>query len=292
LRGAELSETPIQAVKIPFAATTLPGYLCLADNSGKTRPLLIIQTGFDGTGEELYFLYSSAALARGYNCLLFEGPGQGQVIREQKLFFRANWETVITPVVDFALRQKVVEPERIGLMGLSMGGYLVPRAAAFEHRIKAVIANPGIYDFHGLFLKGTPPNFEEILDSKEGSVAIDKQIAKLMETNTSMRWMFNDGMWKFGASSPSDFIRKTRPYNMNGTAENITCPTLIVDSESDKQSPGQAKKLYDALRSQKEFMLFTNEEGAGEHCQEGAKMISNERVLNWLDGIFGLTKAR
>jgi dipeptidyl aminopeptidase/acylaminoacyl peptidase len=113
-----------------------------------------------------------------------------------------------------------------------------------------------------------------------------------MEANTSIRWTFNDGMWKFGANTPSDLLRKTRPYSMKGVAEKITCPALIVDSESDTNKPGQAQKLYDALRSPKHFMLFTNEEGAGEHCQEGAKVISNERILNWLDGIFGLTKAR
>lgn len=292
LKGAELSATPIKPVKIPFERTTLPGYLCLADNSGRRRPLLIIQTGFDGTGEELYFLYAYAALQRGYHCLIFEGPGQGQVIREQQMIFRPDWETVVTPVVDFAVKQKGVDPARIALMGISMGGYLAPRAAAFEHRVKALIANGGIYDFHTPFVKSGPPNIEAILDSKEGSEAIDRLIATTMRAQTSVRWMMNDGMWKFGAKSPSDFMRKTRPYNMKDVAEKILCPTLIVDSEGDKNLAGQAQRLYDALRCQKEFMLFTNREAAGEHCQEGAKMISNERVLNWLDGVFGKKKSR
>ena len=76
-KAAKLSERPIKFVRIPFEKTTLPGYLCLVDSSGKKRPLLIIHSGFDGTAEELYFEIGLNALKRGFNCLLFEGPGQG-----------------------------------------------------------------------------------------------------------------------------------------------------------------------------------------------------------------------
>ena len=66
---------------------------------------------------------------------------------------------------------------------------------------------------------------------------------------------------------------------------------LIVDSEADKDMPGQAPKLYDALRSQKDFIMFTKEEGAEEHCQMGAILISNARILDWLDDIMMRGKA-
>lgn len=281
IKAAKLSDTPIIPVEIPFEGTTLPGYLCLVDNSGVKRPLLIIQTGFDGTAEELYFQNAYFALKRGYNCLLFEGPGQGRVIREQKIPFRPNWETVVTPVVDFALKQKEVDPERIALMGISFGGYFVPRAAAFEHRIKACIANGGVYDFHAV--TRLTPDEEDLLDTKEGSEEIDKEIYKQMKTNPSMRWVFGNGMFTFGAKSPGEWLRMTRPYTMKGTADKIKCQMLVVDSEEDKDMPGQAKQLYDVLKSSKDFMLFTKEEGAEEHCQIGAVTLSNERILDWLD---------
>lgn len=283
LKGAKLSPRPIKPVEIPFEGTTLPGYLCLVDKSGLKRPLLIIHTGFDGTAEELYFSNVYAALERGYNCLLFEGPGQGRVLREQKILFRPNWETVVTPVVNFALKQKEVDSKRIALIGISFGGYLAPRAVAFEHRIKACIANGGVYDFHANAMRNGPPNFEQLLDNKEEAEAIDKEIYETMKKDATMRWVFNDGMWKFGAKTPSAWLRATRPYHLREVADKITCPMLIVDSEDDKDLPGQAKQLYEALRCPKEFMLFTREEGAGEHCQIGASMISNERILNWLD---------
>src|SRR5581483_1529043 len=78
---------PIIQVEIPFEDTTLPGYLCLVDRTDKVRPLLLLQSGFDGTKEELFFSTGEAALRRGYNCLIFEGPGQGEVIRREKIPF-------------------------------------------------------------------------------------------------------------------------------------------------------------------------------------------------------------
>jgi len=282
LKFARLADQPIRPVEIPFEGTTLPGYLALVDNSGKKRPLLIIQTGFDGTAEELYYSNAVFALRRGYNVLLFEGPGQGRVIREQKIPFRPNWETVVTPVVDFALKRREVERDNIALMGISFGGYLVPRAAAFEHRLKACIANGGVYDMHRVVMKR--PGMEQALDDPQASAEIDSEIYKMMETDPALRWAFGNGMFTFDAKSPTDWMRKTRPYTMKDVAGNIRCDMLVVDSEDDKDMPGQARQLYDTLKGPREFMLFTREEGAGEHCQIGAALLSNARILDWLDG--------
>lgn len=283
LKSAKLSEHPIKFVRIPFEETTLPGYLCLVDNSGKKRPLLIIHSGFDGTAEELYFEIGSLAVKRGFNCLLFEGPGQGEVIRKQKIPFRPNWESVVTPVVDFALQLPGVDPERIGLIGFSFGGYLAPRSVAFEHRIKLCIADGGVYDFYENAMKKCPPNMEKILSNKETSKEFNKEIMESMSTDVDVGWFFANGMFTFGAKSPSEFLLMLKPYNMKDCAEKINCIMLVVDSEGDKDLPGQAKQLFNALKCPKKYMLFTKEEGAGEHCQMGAIMISNERILNWLD---------
>ena len=283
LKAAKLSEQPVKFVRIPFEKTALPGYLCLVDNSRKKRPLLIIHSGFDGTAEELYFEIGFLAVKRGYNCLLFEGPGQGEVIRKQKIPFRPNWETVVTPVVDFALKLPEVDPDRIGLIGFSFGGYLAPRAAAFEHRIKLCIANGGVYDFYKNTIKKFPSNMEDILRNKEASLEFDKEIMGSMKTNVDTGWFFANSMFTFKAKTPSKFLLMLKPYNMKDCAEKINCNMLVIDSEGDKDLPGQAKQLYNALKCPKKYMLFTKEEGAGEHCQMGAIMISNERILNWLD---------
>ncbi|NCC26231.1 MAG: alpha/beta hydrolase, partial [Deltaproteobacteria bacterium] len=103
LAAAGLSGGLIEHVRIPYEQTTLPGYFVTPDKSGKNRPLLLIQTGLDATAEDLYFILAAQAVKRGYNCLIFEGPGQGEMISLQKLPFRHDWEKVVTPVVDYAL---------------------------------------------------------------------------------------------------------------------------------------------------------------------------------------------
>ena len=284
-KAAKTSHKPIRFVRIPFGKTTMPGYLCLVDNSGKKRPLLIIHSGFDGTGEELYFEIARLAVKRGFNCLLFEGPGQGEMIRVQKIPFRPDWENVVTPVVDYALKLPETDPQRIGLIGFSMGGYLAPRAVAFEHRIKACVADGGVYDFYANAIKKCPPDIKEILGNKEASEAFNKDIMSILDTDVDVGWFFGNGMFTFGVKSPTAFLEKLRPYNMKAYADKIKCPVLVVDSDNDKDMPGQAKQLYDALQCPKKYLLFTTAEGAGDHCQMGAIMISNEKILNWLEDV-------
>lgn len=283
IKGAQFSEYSIKPIKIPFEDTTLPGYLMKVDTSTKKRPLLIIHSGFDGTSEELYFEIGALALERGYNCLLFEGPGQGGVIRQQKIPFRPNWETVVTPVVDFALELPEVDADRIGLIGISFGGYFAPRAVAFEHRIKVCVANGGIYDFYENMIRKFPPDTEDILKDHDASLEFDKETKEVMKKNVDIEFFFANGMYTFGTKSPSELIRMLKPYNMREFAKNIQCTMLVVDSEGDQDLPGQAAELYQALECPKEYMLFTKLEGAEEHCQMGAIMISGERILNWLD---------
>ena len=117
--------------RYPYEGTTLPGWFFRAADAAEPAPTLIVQQGRDGWSEHCLDI-AMAAVKRGYNCLLFEGPGQGKVLRLQGLPFRPDWENVVTPVVDWVVARNDVDPARLGLVGLSMGGALVPRAAAFE----------------------------------------------------------------------------------------------------------------------------------------------------------------
>jgi len=282
-RAAELAEHPILPVEIPFGGSSLPGYFCLVDKSRARRALLIAHSGFDGTAEEIYFGIACFAVKRGYNVLLFEGPGQGRVIREQGLPFRPDWENVVGPVIDYALTRKEVDPKKIALMGISFGGYLAPRAAAFEKRIKACIANGGVYNMHAT--ARLTPEEEKYLNTPQGAEEIDRAIYEKMKVDPSLRWAMGNGMFTFHARTPSDWLKMTRAYTMKDVAAKITCPTLVVDSEGDKDMPGQARKLFEAIKCSKSFILFTKEEGAEEHCQMGALLISNARILDWLDDV-------
>ncbi|MEI8083907.1 MAG: hypothetical protein WCI74_18875, partial [Actinomycetes bacterium] len=100
--GAALMEHPPQVIQIPFEQTTLPGYFFTVDDNPRPRATVILIGGYDSTAEESYFFNAAAALARGYNVLTFDGPGQGAALVDQGLLMRPDWENVLPPVVDFA----------------------------------------------------------------------------------------------------------------------------------------------------------------------------------------------
>ncbi len=288
-RAGKLFEPQFEVMEIPYEKTTLPGYFLKSDVSDKPKPTIIIHSGFDGTGEELYFDGGAAAIRRGYNCLLFEGPGQGRVIREQNIKFRPDWEAVITPVIDFVLTREDVDAKKIALYGQSFGGYLAPRAVAFEHRINAVIANGGIYDFFEPMLAKMELSREELMKwISSAPHELDDAIYEAMKNDSETRWGTQDGMWKFGADTPHELFHKESEYTLEGVSDKIECHMLVIDSEKEQFFACQPKKLYDALQSPKDLILFTAEEAAEEHCQIGAASLSHQKIFDWLDKIFDL----
>jgi len=112
-----------------------------------------------------------------------------------------------------------------------------------------------------------------------------------METVTGLRWAITQGVWSFGASGIIDFIEKTKLATMEGIAEQIKCPCLVLEGEADMFFLNQPQKIYDALVSPNTLIRFTSEDGAENHCQSGAMSYLREVVFNWLDEIFMLRQA-
>jgi pimeloyl-ACP methyl ester carboxylesterase len=272
--AAALLDTPARALRIPYEDTTLPGYLFLVDDSGTPRPTLIYHGGYDSTLEENYFALAAGALRRGYNVLTFDGPGQGSTVRDQGLRFRPDWEAVVTPAVDFALTAPEVDAERLVLVGTSLGGYLAARAAAFEHRIAALVLHDGVDDFH------------EVAEATASRAASTPGgIEALMAQNTMVRWVVRNGRWTFGVSDFDQLVKASEAYTLAGIADRITCPTLVLDAENDVFFKGQPQRLLGELTCQKELILFREDEGAGEHCHEGALSLFHQRTFDWLDTV-------
>jgi hypothetical protein len=163
MKSLPLFDPPIEAVKIPYENTELHGFFIRGKSTSQKRPLLILANGSDGSLLDMWLWGGAGALARGYDCLTFDGPGQGYALWKQKLCFRADWEKVITPVVDYALSRPEVDPKRIALQGISQGGFWVPRALAFEKRIAAGIADPGVVDVSTSWTGALPKPLLELL---------------------------------------------------------------------------------------------------------------------------------
>lgn len=281
-KAAELFGSTWEPIEIPYEGTTLPGYFYKVDNSGTPRPTLIFHGGYDSSLEELFYFGAAAAVRRGYNCLTFDGPGQGSPIREQNLFFRHDWEKVVTPAVDYAISRPDVDGTQLVLMGMSLGGYMAARAAAFEHRIRAAIFYDGVYDFHRTIVAMLPREATAALAAGDHTL-FDTVIRNSMEGNTGLRWAITQGTWSFGLPSPAEFVLATRKWTMEGITHQIKCPCLVMEAENDMFFRGQPQQIYDRLQCPKTLIKFTAEDGAENHCQSGALAYKDEVVFNWLD---------
>ena len=93
-------------------------------------------------------------------------------------------------------------------------------------------------------------------------------------------------MWTTGVKTPFELIQKSKKCTIKEIVQNIECWTLVLEAEKDDSFPGQPKNVYDALTSPKKYLLFTEEEGAEEHCQTGSLSLSNRRIFDWLDETF------
>jgi pimeloyl-ACP methyl ester carboxylesterase len=286
-----LYDPPILPVEIRYENTTLPGYFHRVDESDTKRPLFIMHSGFDGSAEELHGEGARAGIERGYNVLTFDGPGQYGPIHRERLPFRVDWEKVVTPVVDFALTLPGVHLGKIALMGVSMGGELAPRAAAFEKRIAALIANDGLYDFGAPQMAAVPAiqraAFVAALNQKEAP-ELDRLIEEGMSKSPTSKWAGEHSRFVMGEATAHATFAKILKFNLrDGIAEKIACPTLVLEAEDDMFFKGQPQELYDHLTSPKTLMRFTVEEGAGAHCQVGAHRLAFGRIYDWLDDTLG-----
>lgn len=279
IKGLQLLKEPVTVVGIPYEGTTLKGYFFKTPLKQKA-PTILLHQGYDAPVEATKYV-AEEAVKRGYNCLLFEGPGQGLTIREKKLPFRPDWEKVVTPVVDYLLARDDVDGDNLILMGMSMGGGFAVRAAAFEHRIKYYIVNPGYMNIYDMLKDILGTKFVNLYeqDPKE----FDRKFLDLVKYDVGLRWGVYHGMWVFGAKTPSEFLTELKKYDYRGVLDQITSRMLIMDGTGETWGKGQAKALYDALKGPKDYMLFTEEDSASKHCQSGAPAISTQRMFDWLD---------
>lgn len=281
--GAALLDPPMEKIRIPYEGTTIPGYFYRVDDSGRRRPLIVHTNGSDGgapTG--VWSLGAAAALRRGYNVLTYYGPGQGLALLEQQLYFRPDWEKVVTPVLDYALTRPEVDPDRIALLGISQGGYWAPRAVAFEHRIAACVADPGVMDVATSWMRFLPPELTELLDSGD-KAEFDQAIDEGFKQEPALAADLAFRSRPYGLSSYFDVFTAVRQYNLRGVTGQIRCPVLITEPEGEQFWPGQSRQLYDALTSPKTLVTFTAAEGADLHCEPKAPGLRAQRILDWLD---------
>jgi pimeloyl-ACP methyl ester carboxylesterase len=278
----------VELVEIPFEhGQSMPGVFVVPSGSAGPLPTIVHTNGYDSNIQEMFVAHVGAALRRGYAMLLFDGPGQGRCLIRDGLPIRPDWENVVRPVIDYALERPEVDGERVVLAGWSFGGYLAPRATAFEDRIAALWADPALWDLRETLVPGLPLSDEE----KKRFPDVDREKLAPMDeylhgpdADPMVKWrLVQRGLWVNGVDSLFDYFADMTRYELSSVAQNITCPTLLTQAEGDPLA-ANAHKLLDAIGAdRKELIRFTAAEGAAGHCEGEARRLFHQRSYDWLD---------
>jgi hypothetical protein len=272
-----------ERIEIPYADTTLPGYFFRAGAASEQRRTLVFNNGSDGSVVGAWTGGIAYALARGWNAMTFDGPGQNAALVRQGLPFRPDWERVITPVVDALAARADVDEAKLALLGVSQAGYWVPRALAFEHRIAAAVADPGVVDISTTVLRHLPHPLLKLLDAGEQD-KFNRDMEWTLKISPSTRSMLALRMRPYGVTTPFEFFAACRDYALpDELIARITTPVLVTNPDNEQFWPGQSQELFDKLTSKKAIVAFSEAEGADSHCEPAASGIRSERIFDWLD---------
>jgi dienelactone hydrolase len=186
-------------------------------------------------------------------------------------------------VLDYARARADVDADRVALIGLSLGAHLAPRAASAEHRLAACVADCGAYDLYGAFLERLPgPLAGPFANGRPWATATVGRLLRVLASKPTAGWALRRGMLVHGVDDPLQLVDAMREFTLAGHAADITCPTWVCDAEGDDIS-ASAPQLVDALTCEKAYVHFSVAEGAGDHCEQGARALYHARSFAWLD---------
>lgn len=253
----------VERVEIPFEGAALPAYFVRGDGEGP-RPVAIFICGLDTT-KELWFLRARRHFAeRGVSALFIDTPGIGEALRLRKLVTRSDYEKPVDAAIDYLVERPDVDATKIGLIGSSLGGYYVARAAAFCPRLAAVVAWGAIYDYHRVWVRRLQG------DGIAGA--------------PTFQLMFITGTDTMDAA-----VEAIRDFRVADFANRITCPFLIMHGAEDKQVlMDDANEMFAAIASpDKSMVIFDGANGGAAHTQFDNHLPALQVCADWLASRIG-----
>ncbi|KAF2642237.1 alpha/beta-hydrolase [Massarina eburnea CBS 473.64] len=312
-KGVELlDDAKAYPLSIPIDdGVEIPGYLYVPVTPAKEdggHPLLINLTGGDSTQEEMFVVTAAAGPARGYAVLTFDGPGQGILLKKNKLAMKPNYEVITSQVIDYISRTESdpktshgIDLDRIAVVGASMGAYFALRSAV-DARIKACISLDPPYDMWDLAVSRMPGWF--IGGWSSGWIsdgAFNNLVSVLSKFNFQFKWEIQHMQWMFGADSPADAMRGLKTFTLKSPGggehvSNIKCPVLVSGAAGSMYFDPKlnSQKIYDALGhlpdEKKRHWLSDQVEDGGLQAKVGAFWVSNYRMFAWCDQHLGVKR--
>jgi dienelactone hydrolase len=266
-RAMALGQENAERVEIPYEGAVIAGVLVRAAGEGP-KPVVVYVNGLDSNKELLYWSGLPAALLRrGVSTLCIDQPGSGEALRLQGMPATHESERWASKVVDWLETRSDIDAERIGMTGISLGGYYTPRAVAMEPRF----ALGAVW--------GANHNWAEVQQ---------KRLAREGENPVPHYWAHVQ--WVFGASDMDDFLAKSAGMTLDGVVEKIKVPFLVTHGERDRQIALQyAHQTFDQLTGspKRELKIFTDREGGVEHVGVDNMSYGRDYIADWIAQTFG-----
>ena len=264
-RGLICRKEPVEFVEVPYTdhrgSHKLPAIFMKAPVPGRA-PCVVHFDGLDVTKEIIYSAVAEEFRRRGVSLLIVDHPGVGAALRLLNLPSGPETEKPAGASIDYLETRADIDPKRIGIMALSLGGYYAPRAAAFEKRFACAVAWGAIYDYHACVSdriggRGEPsvPGYAEHVN------------------------------WVFGCDKIEDTLKVIKQMTLQGVADKITCPLLIVHGENDRQVPlWHAERTYaEAVNSPgRELKICRVADGGAEHCGADNGSLVVDIMTDWV----------
>jgi pimeloyl-ACP methyl ester carboxylesterase len=282
LASDDFASGAVRESEAPYESGQLPVWRLAVPKGVQRKGTVVVHGGFDSYAEELYPVVRCIPQA-GYEAVLFEGPGQGAVIRRQGIPFTTEWERPVAAVLDH------LDLDDVTLIGISLGGYLAPRAAAFLPRIRRVIAFDVCWDLFEAGLSTRQMAIRaatRLLMWLRAGRLLDRLTLRQMERDPFSRWAVEHGSYVFGVERPYEYLRRMKGFTTRRISKRVTQDFLLLAGSEDHYMPlRHFHRQARALTHVRSFTgrIFTREESAHTHCQCGNLGLALRVMLDWID---------
>ena len=252
--------------------------------NGASRGVIFACGGFDATLEELYFTIAANGVAHGYDVVLYELPGQSNVIRYHDRPFEPNPTAAIKTVVDWYREHRTVE-RSIGL-GLSLGGYIVASAAGHDPQLFDDIV---LFNYFPAPLAAYGRNVPAPLRRYLNADGFPPFIARVIEAGIRLQpyqnWQTEHAKWVFGAPSFNQLIQQVAVFDEVNWPEAIKSRVLVLAAtDDDFYDADLARRFFARLAPtpNNELVIFDENDFSNQHCQNGAYYQTQDTIFSWL----------
>jgi fermentation-respiration switch protein FrsA (DUF1100 family) len=262
-KGVQLARENCERVEIPYANAHIAGLYVRAEGVTGRAPILVQINGLDSTKEMIYRVGGPRELAkRGIASLVIDQPGTGEALRLQDMKAVYNSEVWASTIVDYLETRDDIDPKRIGLHGVSLGGYYCPRAVAFEPRFALGV------------VWGANHNWGEVQK---------RRLAREGERPVPHYW--EHVQWVWGARHMDEFMQIAEKVTLDGVLDRVRVPFLVTHGESDRQIPlDYAHQTYNALVNspKRQLKIFTPREGGIQHSSVDNSANAMDYIADWV----------